>query len=109
MTTVDRNSRITRRVFFERSARAVAGAALMATANTADAANVRAPKALSANPEPVPGKIALEEHFVIPETLAASYGASGSPEFQHRLEDIGSIRIAEMDRGGLDVCILSLV
>lgn len=56
-----------------------------------------------------PNKIALEEHFVIPETLAASYGALGSPEFQQRLADIGSARIAEMDRGGLDTCILSLV
>jgi len=55
------------------------------------------------------GKIALEEHFVIPETLAASYGALGSPEFQQRLADIGTARIAEMDRGGLDICILSLV
>lgn len=55
------------------------------------------------------GKIALEEHFVIPETLAASYGAPGGPDFQHRLQDIGSSRIAEMDRGGLDICILSLV
>jgi 2,3-dihydroxybenzoate decarboxylase len=54
-------------------------------------------------------KIALEEHFVIPETLAASYGAPGSREFQRQLQDIGSARIAEMDRGGLDVCILSLV
>jgi 2,3-dihydroxybenzoate decarboxylase len=58
---------------------------------------------------PAPGKIALEEHFVIPETLAASYGALGGPELQRQLEDIGSARIAEMDRGGLDVCILSLV
>jgi 2,3-dihydroxybenzoate decarboxylase len=57
----------------------------------------------------MPGKIALEEHFVIPETLSASYGASGGPEFQHSLEEIGSARIAEMDRGGLDLCILSLV
>ena len=55
------------------------------------------------------GKIALEEHFVIPETLAQSYGAPAGPELQRQLADIGSVRIAEMDRGGLDVCILSLV
>ncbi len=109
MRTVDRNGRITRRVFFERTARAVAGAGLLTTANSADAANMRAPEALNANPKPVPGKIALEEHFVIPETLAASYGALGGPELQRQLEDIGSARIAEMDRGSLDVCILSLV
>lgn len=109
MRTVDRNGRITRRVFFERSARAVAGAGLLATADSAGAENVRAREALNAIPEPMPDKIALEEHFVIPETLAMSYGAAGGPEFQHRLEEIGSARIAEMDRGGLEVCILSLV
>lgn len=58
---------------------------------------------------PAAAKIALEEHFVIPETFAASYGAPGGPEFQRRLLDIGSARIAEMDRGGVDVCVLSLV
>lgn len=109
MKTVDRNCGITRRVFFERSARAVAGAGLLATADSAGAASMQAPEALNANPESMPGKIALEEHFVIPETLAASYGALGGPELQRQLEDIGSARIAEMDRGGLDVCILSLV
>lgn len=109
MKAVDRNCGITRRVFFERSARAVAGAGLLATADSAGAASMQAPEALNANPESMPGKIALEEHFVIPETLAASYGALGGPELQRQLEDMGSARIAEMDRGGLDVCILSLV
>jgi predicted TIM-barrel fold metal-dependent hydrolase len=109
MRIVDQNGRITRRGFFERGARAVAGAGLLATGNSANAANLRATEAVDANAGPMPGKIALEEHFVIPETLAASYGAPGSPEFQRRLEDIGSARIAEMDRGGLDDCVLSLV
>ena len=109
MKTVDRDCGITRRVFFERSARAVAGAGLLATADSTGAASMQVPEALNANPESMPGKIALEEHFVIPETLAASYGALGGPELQRQLEDIGSARIAEMDRGGLDVCILSLV
>jgi len=44
------------------------------------------------------GKIALEEHFAIPETLGASSAASGSPEFQKQIQEIGSVRIAEMDR-----------
>jgi predicted TIM-barrel fold metal-dependent hydrolase len=109
MRTVDQNGRITRRGFFERGARAVAGAGMLATGISANAPDVRAQDAVNANSGPMPGKIAFEEHFVIPETLAASYGALGSPEFQRRLEDIGSARIAEMDRGGLDVCILSLV
>jgi predicted TIM-barrel fold metal-dependent hydrolase len=97
--------RLTRRGFFERGAQAFAGVGLLATPSSADSGNV--PPVNSA--EVKPSKIALEEHFVIPETLATSYGAPGSPEFQHRLEEIGSARIAEMDRGGLDVCILSLV
>lgn len=57
----------------------------------------------------MPDKIALEEHFVIPETLNASYGAAGSPDFQLQLEDIAARRNAEMDRGAIALCILSLV
>jgi hypothetical protein len=99
---VDQNSRITRRGFFERSARAAAGAGLLATGSSANAPNVRALESGNADSGPMPGKIALEEHFVIPETLAASYGALGGPEFQRQLEDTGTTRIAEMDRGGVD-------
>lgn len=109
MRTIDYNGWITRRGFFERSARAVAGAGLLAAANSSNAANVSALEAMNSDSRPMSRKIALEEHFVIPETLAASYGAPGSPEFRQRLEEIGSARIAEMDRGGVDVCILSLV
>ena len=109
MKTVDQTGRVTRRGFFQRSARAFAGAGLLAGANSADLANARTLEAVNSDSGPALGKIALEEHFVIPETLSASYGAPGSPKFQRRLEEIGSARITEMDRGGLDVCILSLV
>ncbi|HKW32431.1 MAG TPA: hypothetical protein VJN92_05475 [Candidatus Acidoferrum sp.] len=109
MRTVDRNGRVTRRGFFERGARAFAGAGLLGTASSANPANVRALDWVNSDSGLILGKIALEEHFVIPETLGASYGAPGGPEFQRRLEDIGSARIAEMDRGGLEVCVLSLV
>jgi predicted TIM-barrel fold metal-dependent hydrolase len=109
MRDVDQNGRITRRGFFEHSARVVTGAGLLAMSNSAKALNVRAPEAVKASSGAMLGKIALEEHFVIPETLGASYGALGSPEFQRQLEDLGSARIAEMDRGGVEVCILSLV
>src|SRR5271168_2686089 len=101
-----RDGRLTRRGFFERGARAFAGAGLLATPHSIGSANVPAENLDS---ETKVGKIALEEHFVIPETLAASYGALGSPEVQRTLQEIGSARIAEMDRGGLDICILSLV
>jgi len=109
MRTLDQNGQITRRGFFERGARTLAGAGLLATGISAPPASPGALEAMSANSGPIADKIALEEHFVIPETLAASYGALGSPEFQRQLQEIGSARIAEMDRGGLRICILSLV
>jgi 2,3-dihydroxybenzoate decarboxylase len=54
-------------------------------------------------------KIALEEHFDFSATENASYAARGSSEFQRQIQDLGTGRIAEMDRGGVEVCILSLV
>ena len=58
---------------------------------------------------PLAGKIALEEHFVLPETIDTSYAVRDlPPETRHKILDVGSGRIAEMDRGGLDICILSL-
>jgi len=64
-----------------------------------------------ANPDPArsPGKIALEEHFDFAGTERTSYGSFGGPELQGQIKDLGSGRIAEMDRGGVDVCIVSLV
>jgi predicted TIM-barrel fold metal-dependent hydrolase len=103
------NGPLTRRGFFRRGARAFAGLGLLTAADSVNAANAPALGSAISDSGPTANKIALEEHFVIPETLAASYGGPGSPEFQGRLADIGSGRIAEMDRGGLDVCILSLV
>jgi 2,3-dihydroxybenzoate decarboxylase len=57
------------------------------------------------------GKIALEEHFAIPETLMDSAGfvpESYWPELKSRLLDIQERRIAEMDRHGIAMMILSL-
>jgi 2,3-dihydroxybenzoate decarboxylase len=55
------------------------------------------------------GKIALEEHFAIPGTIDTSYAkADLTPELRLRILEIGSERIAEMDRGGVELCILSL-
>ncbi len=54
-------------------------------------------------------KIALEEHFVLAENIDASYAVRDlPPETRQRILDLGSGRIADMDRGGLDICILSL-
>jgi len=58
---------------------------------------------------PRAGKIALEEHFVLAEAIDTSYAVRDLPlEIRNKILDIGSGRIADMDRGGLDICILSL-
>src|SRR6185437_6970431 len=57
------------------------------------------------------GKIALEEHFAIPDTLMDSAGfvpESYWPELKGRLLDIQDRRLAEMDRHGIEMMILSL-
>jgi gamma-resorcylate decarboxylase len=57
------------------------------------------------------GKIALEEHFAIPDTLMDSAGFvpdSYWPELKGRLLDIQERRLAEMDRHGIEMMILSL-
>ena len=57
------------------------------------------------------GKIGLEEHFAIPDTLSDSKGFLGDavwPELESRLMDIQERRIAEMDRHGMQMMILSL-
>ena len=56
-------------------------------------------------------KIALEEHFAIPETLQDSAGfVPGAywEELQHRLLDIQDTRLRLMDAHGIDTMILSL-
>lgn len=57
------------------------------------------------------GKIALEEHFAIPETLQDSAGfVPGTywEELQHRLLDIQDTRLKLMDAHGIETMILSL-
>jgi predicted TIM-barrel fold metal-dependent hydrolase len=59
------------------------------------------------------GKIGLEEHFAVPETLADSLaffpGTSAiSDELGSRLLDIQDRRVREMDANGIDLMILSL-
>ncbi|MBI4275604.1 MAG: amidohydrolase family protein, partial [Rhizobiales bacterium] len=57
------------------------------------------------------GKIGLEEHFAIPETLNDSKGFLPEnlwPELQGRLLDIQDRRIREMDKHGVEMMILSL-
>jgi predicted TIM-barrel fold metal-dependent hydrolase len=57
------------------------------------------------------GKIALEEHFAIPETLMDSAGfvpESYWPELKERLLDIQDKRLTQMDEQGVEMMILSL-
>ena len=111
MGTIDRKDRITRRGFLELSSAALATAGLLGDANAAKAAPVVANTVDAGKPDlaPTTGKIALEEHFALPETADTSYAIRDlpTPELRQRVLDVGSGRIAEMDRGGVEICILS--
>jgi gamma-resorcylate decarboxylase len=57
------------------------------------------------------GKVALEEHFAIPDTLQDSAGFVPDDywvELSARLLDIQDIRLREMDRNGVEMMLLSL-
>src|SRR3954471_4382117 len=57
------------------------------------------------------GKIALEEHFAVQETLGESqkYAVAGAwQELQSRLIDVHDRRLSEMDKHGIEFVILSL-
>lgn len=57
------------------------------------------------------GKIGLEEHFAIPETLGDSeryFHPKEWPMFSKRILDLMKIRIDEMDKYGMDMMVLSL-
>ena len=111
METINLEGRITRRGFLELSSAALASAGLIGNANAAKSHLSANSAAESAKPdaEPLVGKIALEEHFVLEENIDTSYAVRDlPPETRHKILDLGSGRIAEMDRGGLDICILSL-
>ncbi len=57
------------------------------------------------------GKIALQEHFAIPETAADSMGHLPDPvrrEVGDRNADIHGRRLAQMDAHGMQMMILSL-
>ena len=57
------------------------------------------------------GKIALEEHYAIKDTLEDSHGylpEATWEELKSRLLDIEKRRIEEMDQNGLELMILSL-
>jgi hypothetical protein len=110
MTKIHHQGEITRRGFFERSAGALATAGILAGGLDATEAVPDSGKKLdSATPDSTPkfGKIALEEHFALPGTIPDSYTSLPTSESRLQIQDLGSGRIAEMDRSGLELCIIS--
>jgi 2,3-dihydroxybenzoate decarboxylase len=110
MATKSPEGRLTRRGFLERSSLALASAALIGNANAAKSASSPESTIGSAKPDaaPLAGKIALEEHFTLPESSTAGYAELRDvDQLRRKLLDVGSGRIAEMDRCGLEICILS--
>jgi len=105
----ENQERITRRGFLGSTALATAG--LIANCKPASAVlcGEEESDSAKAGSAPIKGKIALEEHYALPETISTSSAASHSPEFKVQILDMSSGRIAEMDRGGIELCILSLV
>jgi len=111
---MNRKDQITRRGFLELGSAAFATAGLLGNVEAAKAAPDSGKKVDTSKPDSalLTRKIALEEHFALPETADATYAIGGrpwTPEFRLQIQDMGSGRIAEMDRGGVELCILSFV
>ena len=111
MEVTNRAGVITRRGFLERGSAALTSVGLVGSAYAAE--SVLDPNSVldstKSTSEPLGGKIALEEHFVLAETIDTSYAVRDlPPATRNRILDLGSGRIADMDRGGIDICILSL-
>ena len=51
--------------------------------------------------------IALEEHYQDAELKQLSRGPGASPDIVERLDDVGALRLKEMDESGIDFQVLS--
>ena len=104
-------SHVTRRGFIGLSASALAAQRMLGDASAAQAPSNAAPQKQLPSPDSVPmtGKIALEEHFALAEMVDSSYAALRGADVKRQIGEIGSERITEMDRGGVELCVLSLV
>lgn len=110
MQTPNRKGLVTRRKFFESSAGVLAATGLLAGGvNATEVASDTGKKLdpAKSDSESLPGKIALEEHFALPGSIPDSYTSLPTPESRLQIQDLGSSRIAEMDRHGVELCILS--
>src|ERR1700730_7167789 len=56
-----------------------------------------------------PQVIALEEHYFDPEvrTHVGGLDATNAPRIVERLDDLGALRLKEMDESGIDIQVLS--
>ena len=53
--------------------------------------------------------VALEEHYWDPEVAEHFTGTEGrAPALRARLDDVGALRIKEMDEAGIDLTVLSM-
>ncbi len=91
MGTINRKNRITRRGFLELSSAALATTGLLGNANAAKAMPDPGDATDRVKPDSavLTGKIALEEHFALPETdLASSLGYTlATPELGLQIQD----------------------
>jgi len=99
-------NRISRRGFMQLGSGAVVARGILNPTSKSDFAGFHP---TNLDPASFHGKIALEEHFDFSATANSSYASFGGQEFRRQIQELGDGRIAEMDRGGVELCILSLV
>ena len=110
MGTINQQDRITRREFLEFSSVTLATAGLIGDGSAAKAAEMASGVDTTQSGSTLMArKIALEEHFVLPENVDTTYAIRDlpTPELRQKVLDVGGGRIAEMDRGGVEISILS--
>jgi len=99
-------NQITRRGFLELGSVALATAGLGVNGKADTLPN---PETVSTEAPTAVDKIALEEHFTLREIIEDSYAVKDlPPETRFKILDLGSGRLADMDQGGLELCVLSL-
>jgi 2,3-dihydroxybenzoate decarboxylase len=110
MGAINQQDRVTRREFLEFSSVALASAGLLGDGSAAKAAEMASTvDTTQSGSTSMARKIALEEHFVLPENVDTTYAIRDlpTPELRQKVLDVGGGRIAEMDRGGVEISILS--